>query len=455
MKFPVRLVMSLLVLVITGCGSIQRVQTPMDQPSESSVIDVNQGQDNSAILSPKNLNAAAFKNMGDLAFIWEGLLFTLDGKTGEVKQLTYSRHALHPIWSNDGEWLAFISADGPSSNSGQLWLVRKDGQQAHQVQGINLEQANDQNLSWSPTTNILAVSGKEGLWLVPSQGEPTLKFKGLLSYAYCPWSPDGKSIAYNVMNPPNNQGNRDDDLYTLNVNSGETVKYITAENAGIKIATWLPDGSGLLYWLDPLHSASLAADGLELWSLKFNDVKPKLVSTGLAYRDWLSFSPNGQLLMVSGGGRIIWAQKSLIISSPESGSTLELPNPADSIATDPSFSPNGSLIAFVAAKSLGNEVWGFSKSDDLANWVATRVLWIENADGSAAHPLQSAGTGVYQPVWSKDGTHIVYVQNNSLWIIGAKGENPEKILGPFSDWKKDQFGYYGYIRQDDFAWFKS
>ena len=105
-------------------------------------------------------------------------------------------------------------------------------------------------------------------------------------------------------------------------------------------------------------------------------------------------------------------------------------------------------------KNLGNSVWGFSKPEELANWIATRTLWIEDVDGSGAHPLEAAGTGVYQPVWSKDGTRIMYVRDNSLWIIGANSENPEKILGPFPDWGKDQFGFYGYIWHDDFVWFQ-
>ena len=105
-------------------------------------------------------------------------------------------------------------------------------------------------------------------------------------------------------------------------------------------------------------------------------------------------------------------------------------------------------------KNLGNSVWGLSKPEEFANWIARRTLWIEDVDGSGAHPLKAAGTGVYQPLWSKDGTRIMYVRDNSLWIIGANGENPEKILGPFPDWEKDQCGFYGIICHDDFAWFQ-
>lgn len=80
--------------------------------------------------------------------------------------------------------------------------------------------------------------------------------------------------------------------------------------------------------------------------------------------------------------------------------------------------------------------------------MATRTLWVENADGTGAHPLTSAGTGVYQPAWSKDGTRIMYVRNNAVWIIGSGGGKPERILGPLPK-EKDLFGFYGFASYHD------
>jgi TolB protein len=156
--------------------------------------------------------------------------------------------------------------------------------------------------------------------------------------------------------------------------------------------------------------------------------------------------------MVTGSGRIVWAGKSLATIDLSSGGVRELNNPEGSVAIDPSFSPDGSRTAFVAARNLGDSVWGFSKPEELADWVATRTLWLQNADGSGAHPLTTAGPGVYQPTWSKDGEHILYVRDNALWIIAASGGQPEKLMDLFSE-KEDHFGFYGYISYRDFmAW---
>lgn len=408
-----------------------------------------------------DVNPAAFKDQGDLAFVWQDLLYILDGKTGEVRQITGAGRALHPAWSYDGEWLAFIQAADPQAMTGPLWLVRRDGTQAHQVQGLP-GPVSLKYFLWSPTACVLAVGGQNGLWLVPAEGAPRRLAPedvaegrpappaGVCSFA---WSPDGRALAYNITLPYDDPQGRSDALYTVDVDGGQPVERIVTPGAGIQLAAWWPDGKGILYWLDPLHSASLAADGMGLYSLRLGDTEPKLLASGLARPGWLSFSPQGRLLMVAGNGRIVWARKSLAVINAESGTVQEIQNPAGCVALDPSFSPDGSRIAFVAAKNLGGGVWGFNKPEELAEWVATRTLWVENADGSGAHLLTSAGTGVYQPAWSKDGTRILYVRDNSLWITGIDGGQPEKVLGPFPA-KEELFGFYGFVAYGNFAWFR-
>ncbi|HBC92182.1 MAG TPA: hypothetical protein DCZ10_04555 [Pelotomaculum sp.] len=403
-----------------------------------------------AMPNAPDVNTAAFKDQGDLAFIRQGLLYMLDGETGEVRPLTVSGKALQPAWSYDGQWLAFIRVTDPNSDSGQLWLVRRDGSSLHQVQDLPGLAVRD-SFSWSPASDMLAVAMRDGVWLVPAEGEPSRLVQSEETYNFA-WSPDGKILAYNITLPSEEPQNRSDALYTLEVDGGQPVERLVAPQAGIRVTSWWPDGKGILYWLDPFHSASLAADGMGLWSLRLGETEPKLLTSGLAHRGWQSLSPQGDLVMVSGGERIVWAGKSLSTIDPATGSVRELNNPEGSVSIDPSFSPDGRRIAFVAAKNLGNDVWGFSKPEELADWVATRTLWLRNADGSGAQPLTAAGPGVYQPTWSKDGDRILYVQDNALWIIGTDGGEPEKVLDLFSE-GEDLFGFYGYISCRDFmAW---
>lgn len=400
-----------------------------------------------------NVNAAAFKGQGKLAFISKGLLYVLDGSTTEVKQLTEFGNALEPTWSYDGEWLAFRRITDKSSETGALWLVRKDGTQAHKVQGLP-GMVMTGKFGWSPTSNLLAVSTEEGLWLVPTEGEPHSLVKTQGSYASFSWSPDGKTLAYNDTLPYREYYAADDVLLTVDIKGGQPAKHWQSAGAGIKLAGWQPDGQGLVYWLNPGRGASAATDGLELWSLQLAEAKPKPLTTGLTNKAWQSFSPQGQLLTVEGDRRIVWANKSIAVVNPKTGQLQHLTNPNDCVAIDPQFSPDGKKIAYVVAKNLGIDVWGFAKDADLNAWVNSRTLYIANADGSNARALSTSGQGIYQPTWSKDGYHILYVKNKALWSINIEGGNPEKIFDLVSE-PEDQFGFYGFMSyQNAFSWYK-
>ncbi len=421
---------------------------PLQLPFFNQFNSIAQAQSKDKPKAPSNMeapdvNPAAFKDQGLLAFIWKDLLYALDGSTGEVKQLTEAGKAYQPAWSHDGEWLAFIRISDASSMTGPLWLVRRDGTQAHQVQGLP-ESVMPERFSWSPGDNVLAVSAEDGLWLVPTEGEPRRLVPVSSGYPSFSWSPDGKSIAYNItlsLEDPD-LDNRKDVLYIVTVADGKTNKYLET-NAGIQLVGWQPDGKGLLYWFNPSRGASVAADGLELWSLQLDEKEPRALTSGLTYRQWQSFSPQGQLLTVAGGDRIVWSNKNLALVDPKTGKVQNIPNPKGCVALDPQFSPDGKKIAFVAAKDLGSGVWGFEKTEDLAKWVDSRTLYIANADGSDARALETAGKGVFQPFWSKDGKHLLYMKDNVLWSIEVENGKPEKILGPIDD--QDLFGFYGFV----------
>ena len=431
---------------------------PLDLPyfKQVDALAQTESKDRQLNSSPQELpdvNAAAFKGQGKLAFIWKGLLYNLDGSTGEVKQLTDTGKAIEPVWSSDGEWLAFIRVTDQRSMSGPLWLVSKDGSQAHQVQGLP-GPIMIQQFSWSPTDNILSVSTEDGLWLVPTEGEPQKLVKTDSKFPSFSWSPDGKSLAYNVTLPPKDGGDMDDFLFTVAVDGGKPVKHLHTPGAGIRLAGWHRDGKGLLYWLIPSHGASVAADGVVLWSLQLAETEPKPLTTGLTYNELQSFSPQGKLLTVAGGGRIFWSDKSLALVDIKTGKVQNLPNPSGSVTLDPQFSPDGKRIAYVAAKNLGRDVWGFEKTEELSDWVASRTLYIANADGSNARAIPEAGKGIIQPIWSKDGSHILYVKDNALWLIQSEGGQPEKIFAPVSE-QEDLFGFYGFTSyQSVLSWYR-
>jgi hypothetical protein len=71
--------------------------------------------------------------------------------------------------------------------------------------------------------------------------------------------------------------------------------------------------------------------------------------------------------------------------------------------TDPSWSPDGSQLAFVrneASTDPGDYVHG--GEPDWRPRYAVRRLWVANADGTFAHEVAAAGSGVGVPTWTSD-----------------------------------------------------
>ncbi|MGH2411782.1 MAG: biopolymer transporter Tol, partial [Chloroflexota bacterium] len=102
-------------------------------------------------------------------------------------------------------------------------------------------------------------------------------------------------------------------------------------------------------------------------------------------------------------------------------------------------------IAYVLARDAGN-VGGFGSAQANAAWVHTRVLWVADPTGAPAHALTAAGSGIYQPMWSRDSRSLFYVRDNTLWRVGAGGGAPIKVVGPFPTAPQFYpFGYYGHL----------
>jgi TolB protein len=115
------------------------------------------------------------------------------------------------------------------------------------------------------------------------------------------------------------------------------------------------------------------------------------------------------------------------------------------------WSPGGDLIAYVQAqeRAIAAHAPGATISAEPlpapASWIASRTLWVARPDGTGARRLTAAGTGVYAPQWSGDGSHLLYVRDNTLWLLDARHGSPVRVLGPLPPgWFPDNFGQMQY-----------
>jgi len=96
------------------------------------------------------------------------------------------------------------------------------------------------------------------------------------------------------------------------------------------------------------------------------------------------------------------------------------------VTLDPAWSPDGKTLAFVEAPASPAE--GFPQAV-VASWYATHTLWTLRTPSHVAH--QIPGTkGATAPVWSSDGTSLVYEAGGALWLVPALSGKPVKVASP-------------------------
>lgn len=386
------------------------------------------------------VNTGAFRGQGALAFVWNGRPYLFDGQQGILPALPHTGTIADLSWSPDGQWLAYLDGVSPRVG-GRLRVVRADG---HDARPLTELPGPVQWYAWSSRGHtldlLLNMMGRSAatFWfdtLAGSYGAyPVAAQAGLLS-------PDGRVLAYVETHVTRDPGQRSDALDTVTTTGERLTRLFLARQAGIILAGWWPNGKGVLFWLDPVHSRSLAADGLGLYTMPLGGT-PRLLTSALLRR--LSFSPSGrQIVLMDGPGRELWHAKRLTTCEVETALCHAVPRRPGTVALDPVWSPTGTTWAFVQAQDRGRSAgaFGFTTTSALHAWVQTHTLWVATPQGTRARELP-AGTGVYRPQWSGDGRRLLFIRDNALWLIATRGGPPARIVGPFPG-TPDLFGFYG------------
>jgi dipeptidyl aminopeptidase/acylaminoacyl peptidase len=234
------------------------------------------------------------------------------------------------------------------------------------------------------------------------------------------WSPDGKYISFLSGLPRVGDDKEDDnsEIYLLDRRGGEAKK-LTHIKGDIDDYTWSPDGSKILLAVKDQDFADTAKTKIR---------KPYVMDRYHFKQDYVGYLDS--------------AATHLYLFDVTSKKTDTLTKGIYN-ETSPSFSPDGSQIAFVSNRTDNPD-----KNDN------TDIFVMDAKPGAVAKKLTTWAGGDESPLWSPDGKYIAYLQSSSneaytmyghpiLAVIPAAGGEP-KLLSKALDrgvsnarWAKD------------------
>lgn len=342
-------------------------------------------------------------------------------------QVTHAPYdAKHPFWSPDGRRIFYISL---ARDREGIWSVGAAGG----VPQIVIEDATRGAIS--PDGRTLAflrdeqpadIVGTSALWLsTPIGAQPTkylpfdtLRFvEGALSF-----SPDGSKLALSAVQRTINlqPEARGWQFWILPLLTGQPYRRLQwwADLAPrVTNFAWLPDSRHVV-----LGITSLSTPGSHLWmaDLERDRAWPLTRGPGSEYDP--SPSPRGEQVVFTTG-----ESDYDLVETSAAGSPIRPLLATARNESDPVWSPDGNVVAYVTDRSGADEIWLGSRE---ARWV-DRPLITQKDFGDDRTIMLSA------PSFSPDGQRIAYQRNAQkpiwplrIWISLTAGGPPVPLLPP-------------------------
>ena len=319
---------------------------------------------------------------------------------GAVQRLTPGTGVEFPLaWYKGGEELSYFGSAAGGVVKSFLVSV-KTGVSAPLVPGEKRPSLGAPSPDGSHVAYFVIDGGKTTIWVADSVGEnarqlTTEGFEALEQYQE--WSPDGKELLYESRRTGTT------DLWIVPIDGGKA-RRLTHDVRNDFAGVWSPDGKWVAFLSDRGRQTDVwvvpAAGGAE----------QRVTDTPVEEQPWVAWRPGTHTLAyaVKGEKSGVWALD--LADGKERRLT------PDSLRTSwLRVSPDGKQVDFVIEHGGGIE--------DLA---------VMPLAGGAARILVAGGGTVQQPLWSPDGSKIVFVSDRGgstdIWVVDAARGTPRQLV---------------------------
>ncbi len=356
------------------------------------------------------LTRLAFIAIVFLVSLAVGVIFTQESARIPLSADSLSRAvgAYDFSWAPDGENLAFISAQGGTS---EIWLVDANAGAPRRITSDGLPKSDPQ---WSPNGEwigyVVAQPGGQGdIHGVRPEGGPSEPFVETAADETEPrWSPEGAQLLFISDAPGTRQ------LMVLDIENDTTRRLADMPAAEPQ---WSPDGQWIAFVSNPLPNDN-RMDNEDIFLVSSAGGLPRLLTPGTQrYRDYSpSWSPDSQRLT---------------FASEENGFSnlfiVDIANGARTTLTDqevdqfhPRWSPDGETISFVqVTEDFGFHVWTIPAEGGRSVQVSDRAGTNGGYSRSASSPRGTLA-------WSPDGGRLAYTHSDpartsDVWVVTPDG----------------------------------